>query len=227
MNCTTFLIFTVKWKSLCCVRLFATPWTIQVHGILQARILEWVAFPFSRGSSQSRGQTQVSHIAGGFFTSWATREGPSLQYLLLKDKASAQTSSISFLRGLGFPNLFSVLSLKWLVPKFFLFPMVHIWVLGHTYDAVKLYSCSKIVLYGLPRWHSGKELPANTEDSRDSGLIPGSGRSSRVGKGILLQYSCLENPLDRGACRLQSMGSLTVRYHWAPAHTHTVYFMVP
>ena len=45
-----------------------------VHGILQARILEWVVFPFSRGSSQPRDQTQVSHIAGGFFTSWATRE---------------------------------------------------------------------------------------------------------------------------------------------------------
>ena len=45
-----------------------------VHEILQARILEWVAFPFSRGSSQPRDQTQVSHIAGRFFTSWATRE---------------------------------------------------------------------------------------------------------------------------------------------------------
>ena len=45
-----------------------------VHGILQARILKWVAFPFSRGSSQPRNRTQVSHIAGGFFTSWATRE---------------------------------------------------------------------------------------------------------------------------------------------------------
>ena len=44
------------------------------HGLLQARILEWVAFPFSRGSSQPRDRTQVSHIAGGFFTSWATRE---------------------------------------------------------------------------------------------------------------------------------------------------------
>ena len=43
-----------------------------VHGILQARILEWVAFPFSRVSSQPRDQTQVSHNAGGFFTSWAT-----------------------------------------------------------------------------------------------------------------------------------------------------------
>ena len=45
-----------------------------VHEILPARILEWVAFPFSKGSSQPRDRTQVSHIAGGFFTSWATRE---------------------------------------------------------------------------------------------------------------------------------------------------------
>ena len=45
-----------------------------VHGILQVRIWEWVAFPFSRGSSQSRDQIQVSCIAGSFFTSWATRE---------------------------------------------------------------------------------------------------------------------------------------------------------
>ena len=43
-------------------------------GILQATILEWVAFPFSRASSQPRDQTQVSRIAGGFFTSWTTRE---------------------------------------------------------------------------------------------------------------------------------------------------------
>ena len=45
-----------------------------VQGILQARIQEWVAFPFSRGSSQPRDWTHVSCIAGGFFTSWATRE---------------------------------------------------------------------------------------------------------------------------------------------------------
>ena len=45
-----------------------------VHGILQARILEWVAIPFSKGSFQPRDQTQVSPIAGGFFTSWATKE---------------------------------------------------------------------------------------------------------------------------------------------------------
>ena len=46
----------------------------RLYGIIQARILECVAFPFSRGSSQPRDQTQVSHIAGGFYTSWATRE---------------------------------------------------------------------------------------------------------------------------------------------------------
>ena len=46
----------------------------RVHGILQASILEWVAFPFSKGSSQPRDPTQVSCIAGGFFTNWATRE---------------------------------------------------------------------------------------------------------------------------------------------------------
>ena len=45
-----------------------------VCGILQARTLEWVAFPFSRGSFQPRDWTQVSHIAGRFFTTWATRE---------------------------------------------------------------------------------------------------------------------------------------------------------
>ena len=43
----------------------------RVHGILQARTLEWVAFPFSRGSSPPRDRTQASRIAGGFFTGWA------------------------------------------------------------------------------------------------------------------------------------------------------------
>ena len=51
---------------------------ITVLRILQARILEWVAFPFSRGSSQLGDWTQVSWIACRFFTSWATRE--ALEY---------------------------------------------------------------------------------------------------------------------------------------------------
>ena len=44
--------------------------------ILQARILEWVAYSFSRGTSRPRDWTRVSCVAGGFFTSWATRESP-------------------------------------------------------------------------------------------------------------------------------------------------------
>ena len=44
-----------------------------VHGILKARILEWIAIPFSRGSSRPRDQTWVLCVAGRFFAIWATR----------------------------------------------------------------------------------------------------------------------------------------------------------
>ena len=63
-----------KWKLLSRVQLFVTPWTITVHGILQTRILEWIAIPFSRGSSWLRNQPGVSCIAEGSFTSWTTKE---------------------------------------------------------------------------------------------------------------------------------------------------------
>ena len=53
--------------------LYSSPGS-SVHRILQARILEWVAIPFSRGSSRPRGRTWASSVAGRFFTVWATRE---------------------------------------------------------------------------------------------------------------------------------------------------------
>ena len=56
-----------------------------VHGILQARILEWVAIPFSRGSFQPKDPTRVSCIAGRFFTVWVTRE--ALFFILLFAKS--------------------------------------------------------------------------------------------------------------------------------------------
>ena len=62
-----------KWKWLSCVQL-CDSMDYTDCGILQARILEWVAFPFSRGFSQPRDQTQVSHIAGIFLTSLVRRE---------------------------------------------------------------------------------------------------------------------------------------------------------
>ena len=50
------------------------PMDSSVHGIFQARVLEWVAISFSRGSSHHKDQSQVSHIVGRRFTVWVTRE---------------------------------------------------------------------------------------------------------------------------------------------------------
>ena len=64
-------------QSLSSVQLFVTPWTIAHQaplpmGTVQARILKWFAMPFSRGSTQLRDQTQVSHTVSRFLTIWAT-----------------------------------------------------------------------------------------------------------------------------------------------------------
>ena len=78
--------FTLKWKErkkesevaqscpTLCNPVDCSPEGSSVHGILQARILEWVAISFSRGSSRLRVWTQVSCIAGICFNLWATRE---------------------------------------------------------------------------------------------------------------------------------------------------------
>ena len=76
-----------KWKSQLCPTLY-DPRDYTVHWILQARILERVAFPFSSGSSQPRDRTQVSRIAGRFFTSWATREAWTKYNLVAQEKLS-------------------------------------------------------------------------------------------------------------------------------------------
>ena len=64
---TCLMVVKVKVAQLCPT--LCDPMDYTVHGILHARILEWVAFPFSGGSSQPRDQNQLFHIAGGFFTS--------------------------------------------------------------------------------------------------------------------------------------------------------------
>ena len=68
-------IWLKNWRSESHSVMFDSLWPhgYTVHGILQA-LLEWVVFPFSRGSSQPKYQTQVSSISDWFFTSWATRE---------------------------------------------------------------------------------------------------------------------------------------------------------
>ena len=65
---------TKSAKSLQSCPTLCDPMDHPAFGILEARVLEWVAFPFSRGSSQPRDKTQVSCIAGIFFTSWVTRK---------------------------------------------------------------------------------------------------------------------------------------------------------
>ena len=70
-----------------------------------------------------------------------------------------------------------------------------------------------------------KNLPSSTGDARNSGPIPGSGRSPGVGHGHLLQYSCLENPVDRGAWWATVHGVTkeldTNKRLYTHTHTHT------
>ena len=88
-----------KWKKVLVVQLCPTLWDpmdcsqlcSSVHGILQARILEWFAIPFFRGSSRPRGWAWVSCIAGKFFTIWATKEAPWPNYHPKASSANAIT----------------------------------------------------------------------------------------------------------------------------------------
>ena len=73
-----------------CNPLDCSPPGPSVHGILQARMLEWVAMPFSRGSSRPRDQTPVSCIAGRFFTIWATSP------IVTGNRSTSHFSSFSF-----------------------------------------------------------------------------------------------------------------------------------
>ena len=68
--------FKVKVKVAQSCLILCDPMDYTVHETLQARIPEWVAIPFSRESSQPRDLTQVSRIADGFFTIWATMYHP-------------------------------------------------------------------------------------------------------------------------------------------------------
>ena len=126
------------------------------------RILEWVAYPFSSGSSWPRNWTGISCIAGGFFTNWAIREAPA-----------------------AFKHY--------------------------------IYSCC------LTSFPGGLDdnLPAMQETWV---LISGLGKSREEGNGYSLQYSCLEDPMDRGAWRaIQPMDQQRVRHNWV---TNTLTFQL-
>ena len=128
------------------------PMDYTVHGILQARILEWVAFPFSRGSSQPSDWTQVSCIAGEFFTSWATKEDLKPLYFrhLLIEKRQKPVS------------LLPLMLISFFCPN------------SHIVSLSTLPWASQVALVV-------KNPPANAEDVSGVGSIPGSERSSRGG----------------------------------------------
>ena len=85
-----YLLYTQSHQTLCHPMDSSTSGS-SVHGILQVRILEWVAIPFSRGSSQPRNWTGVSYIAGGYFPAWATREAP-----LVTNSSTSFSLTLSF-----------------------------------------------------------------------------------------------------------------------------------
>ena len=80
------------------------------------------------------------------------------------------------------------------------------------------------LLFGLPQWLSGKESICKAGDTGDLGYIPGSGRSPGGKHGNSLQYSCLENPMDREAWWAAVHGVTRVRHNWVHTHPHT-YFL--
>ena len=124
------------------------------HG--SPRILEWVAYPFSRGTPWPRNQIRVFSIAGRFFTCWATREAYSFIYI-------------------------------------------------HTHPGVSVV----------------KNPHANAGNRRDVGSVPGLGRAPGGGHGNPLQYSCLENPMGKGAlwAIVHRVAKSQIQLKWLSTHT--------
>ena len=150
-----------------------------VHGILQARIQEWVAIPFSRGSSQCRNWTQFSCIVSRFLTIWATREALHVTGGTVKDVHAFVCTS---------------LAAQW--------QRIHLqcrrlrfdsWVRKIPWRRGRL---PTPVFSSFPGGSDGKESACNVGDW---GSIPGLGRSPGEGNGNPLLYSWLENSTDREA----------------------------
>ena len=147
-----------------------------VHGILQARILEWVGVPFSKGSSLPGDQTWVSCTAARLFIIWATREAQYSPY-----------------------DTLICLSL------FFLLVLIMSQKIREYQGAVlSLTPCHH--KRGTLNNESGAEGKESACNVGDLGLIPGSGRSPVEGNGFPLHYSCLENRMDRGAWQVTVHG---------------------
>ena len=122
-----------------------------VHGILQARILEWVAISFSRGSSWSRNWTRVSCIAGRWFTNWATREACSVPF----SYSLAQQILDGIFSGCRFQISAEILPLEsdswwvhWIIP-------FRQWILGvgMSWSSLWWREVCEASMLGDPQWH--------------------------------------------------------------------------
>ena len=154
-----------------------------VHGILQDRILEYVAFPFSRGSSLHRDRTQVSHIAARFFTSWSNPGLPHCRQIFyqLSNKGSPRMlESLAYPFSSGSSRPRNRTGVSCIAGGFFT---------SWTTRETPLW----VSLSFLADSSVGEESACN---AGDQGSIPGSGRSFGEGIGYPLQYSGLENSMD-------------------------------
>ena len=167
-----------------------------VHGILQARILKWGAIPFSRGSSRPRDRTLVSHITGGFFTIWATREAPcpwkpgsKWGCAFLADCSHLQNQSRNQ-TGNDFPCL---------------------WWSSTIGTGYKLE-----ILRGSPGGSDCKQFTCQVQERQETrGLIPGLGRSTGGGTATHSSILAWRIPWTEEPGRLQSMGLHRVGHDWA------------
>ena len=116
------------------------PMDYTVYGFLQARILEGVAFPFSRESSQPRDQTQVSCIASRFFTVWATQGRAEWEDLAKKEKGKRGSSSFSVCSSPIVKSCYATRGIS-----------------QENRNSVGIFTSLRIQKEGLPRWARGKE----------------------------------------------------------------------
>ena len=126
-----------------------------IHGIFQARVLEWVAFPFSRGSSQPRGWTQVSHITGGFFISWTTREAQNSHAKSLQLCPTLCGPTDGSPPGSPVPGVLQARTLEWVAISF---SSAWKW-------KVKVKSLSHVRLFATP-WTAAYQAPPSMGFSR-------------------------------------------------------------
>ena len=188
-----------------------------IHGISQARMLEWVAISFSKGSSQTRDWNCVSCIADRFFAA----EPPGKPFWMY-DTALLTTEATLYSRALELIRL-ALLKISAVTPHFLLPPVppfysLVLWIWISLFFNLCIFNWKIVALkycvgfwFTLYKWIL-QYLPfcdwlislsrdfSGSSDGKASAYNAGDlGRSSGEGNGNPLQYSCLENPMDGGA----------------------------